>query len=190
MCSSTQAQITICRKTDVLPSISKINSQRRKKPKWYCTVLKMIIWMCGVKRCGEEKQVENITYDHCVTRWDGVVITVNVEVIVMVSWSCSKKGWLINCVNILHSTWHKIGHFGDVTEANLIRPGNRVGLFWFRCFINLSLTYLLRHLPTYLQSRVSHGGLRKDENDWVKCMQIMKFRLLNLEEGKSKPGRK
>ena len=32
-----------------------------------------------------------------------------------------------------------------------IRPGNEQGLFWFRCFINLWLTYLLRHLPTYLQ---------------------------------------
>jgi len=30
-------------------------------------------------------------------------------------------------------------------------PGNKEGLFWFRHFINLSLTYLLRHLPTYLQ---------------------------------------
>jgi len=34
-----------------------------------------------------------------------------------------------------------------------IRPGNGEGLFWFRYFINLSLTYLLRHLPTYLQPR-------------------------------------
>jgi len=32
-----------------------------------------------------------------------------------------------------------------------IRPGNRDGLFLFLRFINLSLTYLLRHLPTYLQ---------------------------------------
>jgi len=32
-----------------------------------------------------------------------------------------------------------------------IRPGNGVGLFWFWHFINLTLTYLLRHLPTYLQ---------------------------------------
>jgi len=29
-----------------------------------------------------------------------------------------------------------------------IWPGNGEGLFWFRHFINLSLTYLLRHLPT------------------------------------------
>jgi len=35
-----------------------------------------------------------------------------------------------------------------------IRPGNGEGLFWFWHFINLSLTYLLRHLPTYLQPRI------------------------------------
>jgi len=29
-----------------------------------------------------------------------------------------------------------------------IRPGNGVGLFWFRRFINLPLTYLLRHSLT------------------------------------------
>jgi len=34
-----------------------------------------------------------------------------------------------------------------------IWTGNAEGLFWFQCFINLSLTYLLRHLPTYLQPR-------------------------------------
>jgi len=39
-----------------------------------------------------------------------------------------------------------------------IWPGNGEGLFWFWCFINLSLTYLLRHLLTYLQSR-THTGL-------------------------------
>ena len=27
-------------------------------------------------------------------------------------------------------------------------PGNRDGLFWFQCFINLLLTYLLTHLLT------------------------------------------
>jgi len=37
-----------------------------------------------------------------------------------------------------------------------IRPGNGDGLFWFWRFINLSLTYLLRHLPTYLQARDPH----------------------------------
>ena len=35
-----------------------------------------------------------------------------------------------------------------------IQPGNRVGLFWFRRFINLSLTYLL---DTYLQHRTHTG---------------------------------
>jgi len=34
-----------------------------------------------------------------------------------------------------------------------IWPGNVEGLFWFQRFINLSLTYLLRHLPNY-----SHGA--------------------------------
>jgi len=34
-----------------------------------------------------------------------------------------------------------------------IRPGDGESQFWFWCFINLSLTYLLRHLPTDLQPR-------------------------------------
>ena len=34
-----------------------------------------------------------------------------------------------------------------------IRPGNGKGLYRFRHLINFSLTYLLRHLPTYLQPR-------------------------------------
>jgi len=34
-----------------------------------------------------------------------------------------------------------------------IQPGNGQGLFLFWRFTNLSLTYLLRHLPTYLQPR-------------------------------------
>jgi len=38
-----------------------------------------------------------------------------------------------------------------------IRPGNREGLFLFQPFINLSLTCLLRHLPTY--SPRTHTGL-------------------------------
>ena len=41
-----------------------------------------------------------------------------------------------------------------------IRPENGDGLFCFWRFINLSLTYLLRHLPTYLQSRDQHGAHR------------------------------
>jgi len=39
-----------------------------------------------------------------------------------------------------------------------IRPGNGERLFWFRRFINLSLTYLLGYLPTYLQPRDPHGA--------------------------------
>jgi len=38
-----------------------------------------------------------------------------------------------------------------------IRPGNGEGLFWFRRFINLSLTYLLRHLYTYSQPGPTWG---------------------------------
>jgi len=90
----------------------------------------------------------------------------------------------------------KIGHFGDVPQANLltwygetkpnttkhtftkntkklkpdlaasydIRPGNGEGLFWIRRFINLSLTYLPRHLPTYLQSQDPRGAEKKRKN--------------------------
>ena len=95
-------------------------------------------------------------------------------------------------VNVLRPARHKISHFGDVPQANLlawygrtnpdttkahihqskemycntkytqklkpgfvasyyIRPGNGVGLFWFWRFINLSFTYLLGHLVSYLQ---------------------------------------
>jgi len=38
-----------------------------------------------------------------------------------------------------------------------IWPRNGQGLFWFWCFINLSLTYLLRHLPTCLQPEPTWG---------------------------------
>ena len=38
-----------------------------------------------------------------------------------------------------------------------ILPGNGEVLLLFRRFINLSLTYLLRHLPTHLQPRDPHG---------------------------------
>jgi len=52
-----------------------------------------------------------------------------------------------------------------------LRPGNGEGLFWFRCFINLSLSYLLRHLPTYLQPQNPHRA------SWlvvrlIHCMQL------------------
>jgi len=51
---------------------------------------------------------------------------------------------------------HKKLKSGLVASYN-IRAGNREGLFWFRHFINLSLTYLLRYLPTYLPPRDTHG---------------------------------
>jgi len=35
-----------------------------------------------------------------------------------------------------------------------IWPGKGAGLFWFRPFINLSVTYLDRHIPTYLQPQM------------------------------------
>jgi len=96
-------------------------------------------------------------------------------------------------VKVFTPIQHKIGHFGDIPEANLLAwygkkqnltqqkhtftnqkkctttenkhkklkpglaasydiwPGNEVGLFWFWRFINLSLTYYLGHLLTYLQ---------------------------------------
>ena len=38
-----------------------------------------------------------------------------------------------------------------------IQPGNGPGLFLFQHFTNLSLTYLLRHIPTYLQPRPTWG---------------------------------
>jgi len=44
---------------------------------------------------------------------------------------------------------HKILKPGLVTSYD-IRRGSREDLFWFWHFKNLSLTYLLRHLPTYL----------------------------------------
>jgi len=37
-----------------------------------------------------------------------------------------------------------------------IRPENGEGLFWFRRFVNLSITYLLRHLSTYVQPQDPH----------------------------------
>jgi len=95
--------------------------------------------------------------------------------------------WLIDWVKVLHPTRHKVGHFRYVLQTNQlawygktkpnttkthihqskeilvacydIRPGNREGLFWFWCFINLWLTYLLGHLSTYLQPQDPHGHL-------------------------------
>jgi len=44
-----------------------------------------------------------------------------------------------------------------------IRPGNGDGLFWFWRVINMSLTYLRRHLSTYLQPWDPHEA-RSDDN--------------------------
>jgi len=64
--------------------------------------------------------------------------------------------------------WHKINTKklkpGLVASYD-IWLGNGEGLFWFRRFINLSLTYLLRHLPIYLQPQNPHGALPQ-ENLW------------------------
>jgi len=49
----------------------------------------------------------------------------------------------------------------------LLRNGE--GLFWIWRFINLSLTYLLRHLPTYLQPR-THTE-RKLQEIFCSCYQ-------------------
>jgi len=48
---------------------------------------------------------------------------------------------------------------GLVTSYD-IWPGNREGLFWFQCFIDLLFIDLLRHLTTYLQPRDPHEALR------------------------------
>ena len=50
-----------------------------------------------------------------------------------------------------------------------IWPGNRHGLFWSWSSIDLSLTYLLRHLPTFLQPRDPH---------WAYCIQASYIILL------------
>jgi len=59
--------------------------------------------------------------------------------------------------NVLQQKINKKLKPGLVVSYN-IWPGNREGLFWFRCFINLSFSYLLRHLLTYLQPRDPHGA--------------------------------
>jgi len=59
-----------------------------------------------------------------------------------------------------------------------IRPGNGEGLIWFRCFIKLSLTYLFKHLPTYLQPR-THTWLLPSINlscvNWVTVSIFIKW---------------
>jgi len=66
-----------------------------------------------------------------------------------------------------------------------IRPGNGEGLFLFWRFINLSLTYLLRHLPTYLQPRTHTGHLCK-VSEWldVLCDHLFFFIWKTTHEGR------
>jgi len=104
---------------------------------------------------------------------------------------------LIDWVVVLSPTQHKVGHFRDVSQANLMAWYGKLnlttkhifnnqkkctttqnkhkkktkarltchlwhpreGLFWFWCFINLWLTYLLKHLTTYSQLQDTHGVL-------------------------------
>jgi len=49
-----------------------------------------------------------------------------------------------------------------------IWPGNGEGLFWFQCFINLSLTDLLSHLHTYSQHWDPHGAKKTRKSLHVK----------------------
>jgi len=62
---------------------------------------------------------------------------------------------------------HKINTKPGLVASYDIRPGNGEGLFWFWCFINLSLTYLLRQLATYLRLWDPHGAItaRKRRNE-------------------------
>jgi len=48
----------------------------------------------------------------------------------------------------------------------------RTGLFWFSRFINMSLIYLLRHLPTYLQPQEPHGVQDMMEWQWHQMEHI------------------
>ena len=46
------------------------------------------------------------------------------------------------------------------------RPGNRDGLFWFRCFINLSRTYMETYPLTYSRGpRDLHGVVNERTNE-------------------------
>jgi len=45
-----------------------------------------------------------------------------------------------------------------VKVLRMSQPVNGEGVFCFWHFINLSLTYLLRHLPSYVQPRDPHGA--------------------------------
>ena len=64
-----------------------------------------------------------------------------------------------NSINAAKALQHKINTKklkpGLVASYD-IWPGNGQGLFWFWRFINLSLTFLIRHLPTYVQPQDPH----------------------------------
>jgi len=52
-----------------------------------------------------------------------------------------------------------------------VQPGNGEGLFWFQCFINLSLTYLFRHLPTYCSPKIHTGQVpHGTTTQWYDCL--------------------
>ena len=63
---------------------------------------------------------------------------------------------------------------GLVASYNL-RPGNGEGLFWFQRFINLSLTYLLRHLPTYSQFLDPHGAYSQQKEICTRLHEYVIF---------------
>jgi len=69
-----------------------------------------------------------------------------------------------------------------------IRPGNGEGLFWFQHFINLSLTYLLRHLPTFLQVPGPTWGLLSCETrpGFLQMSTIRLFPLVELSTHKNR----
>ena len=64
---------------------------------------------------------------------------------------------------------------GIVTSYD-IRPKNGKGLFLFRRFINLSPTYLLRHLPLLLTAPDPHGAHTKTAK-WTKAIHACNVQL-------------
>jgi len=67
--------------------------------------------------------------------------------------------------NVLQKNKHKKLQPGLVASYN-IRPGNGEGQFLFRHLINLPLTYLFRHLPTYLQPQTHRGQSFLPATEW------------------------
>ena len=65
-------------------------------------------------------------------------------------------------------------HKHETLEPRLVAsydiwPGKGEGLFWFWHFINLSLTYLLRHLHTYLQPQDPMGPEPRKKSWLIHC---------------------